>query len=121
MLNRKYDDTVTILKKDGTKYLTNTVQDCEGILKEVRKAKDINGGRGDLGYKAASIPQVMLHRWGAEDCPTDPLCYFKGRQNRDPELAKKLAKRLNSSEFRDFRIWEGTVASSDFLKEGKKA
>ena len=73
----------------------------------------------EFGYHAAKIPMVELLKWGVEDCG-DQLAYLQGRQHRDPELAKKLAIRLNSDEFKLLRVWDGDIASSDFLKEGNK-
>lgn len=117
-MSRKYNDTAcAIVGRDGNKIITQTVQDCEGTIKEAKRDRDQFGGKGSMGYHAAKIPRVLLHQWGLEDCPPNPLCYLQGKHNKDPELAKKLAIRLNSNEFNMFRIWEGTVASSDILKE----
>jgi hypothetical protein len=88
-------------------------------IKSAKVLKDGITGKKEVGYHAARIPQLLLYKWGLEDAG-DQFAYIRGRHNHDPELAKKLAVRLNSSEFNAFRIWDGNIASSDFLKEGNK-
>ena len=121
MSNRKYDDTeFKIHGAYDKKIVTEHAQDCEGIIKSVKELRETVGNRETAaGYHAARIPRVLLMKWGQEDA-NDQLAYLQGRHNKDPELAKKLAVRLNSNEFNQFRIWNGNVASSDMLKEGKK-
>lgn len=118
MSNRKYDIGFNMVK-DGNKIITHQTQDCEGAIASVKHLKSVDGGKKQYGYHAARIPQLLLLKWGVEDAG-DQLAYLQGRHNKDPQLAKKLAARMNSNEFHEFRIWEGTVAASDMLKEGRK-
>ena len=118
MDNRSYDIALRV-KKDGTKIITHQSQDCAPAIESVKTMRHIDGGKKQFGYHAARIPQLLLLKWGVEDAG-DQLAYLQGRQNKDPELAKKLAARMNSNEFHEFRIWNGTVAASDMLKEGNK-
>lgn len=118
-MGRTYNDTGIQLHKDGSKIVVEQSQDCESAINGAKMLKNINGGKTGIGYHAARIPMVLLMKWGMEDTG-DQLAYLQGRQNKDPELAKKLAYRMNSNEFKSFRIWEGEVAASDMLKEGNK-
>lgn len=119
-MSRQYDDTsFDIVDTNGKKFVTKQSQDCEHAVNGAKAIKEIHGGKTEFGYHAAKIPMVMLLKWAAEDCG-DQLAYLQGRHHKDPELAKKLAIRLNSDEFQQLRIWDGDIASSDFLKEGNK-
>lgn len=119
MNNRKYDDTATKIIKDGSKLHTLHSQDSTATVEHIKQLRHINGGKTEYGYHAAKLPMTALMEWAQEDCG-DHLAYLQGKHNRNPELAKKLAARMNSNEFQDFRIWNGTVAASDMLKEGNK-
>jgi hypothetical protein len=118
MTDRKYDIDFASKIENG-KLITSQSQDCEPVVRSVQALKHADGGKKQFGYHAARIPQLLLMKWALEDAG-DQLAYMQGRQNREPELAKKLAVRLNSNEFHAFRIWEGEVAASDMLKEGNK-
>lgn len=118
MSNRKYDIDNKVFLEDK-KMIVQHTQDCEAAIEQVKHLKNINGGKSGLGYHAARIPQVLLMEWAYEDCG-NKLAYLQGKHNKDPELAKKLAVRLNSNEFNQLRIWDGNIASSDMLKEGNK-
>lgn len=118
MSNRKYDIENKVYV-DGDKVVTQHTQDCEQVVKSVNQLRHVDGGKKKYGYHAARIPQVLLMEWALEDAG-DKLAYLQGKHNRDPELAKKLAVRLNSNEFQAFRIWNGEVAASDITKEGNK-
>jgi len=119
-MSRNYDDTsFKIHGKDGNKIITEQSQNVDHAINGAKAIKDIHGGKTEFGYHAAKIPMVLLLKWGVEDCG-DQLAYLQGRHHKDPELAKKLAIRLNSNEFKQFRIWDGELASSDMLKEGNK-
>jgi hypothetical protein len=117
-MSRNYDIDVNV-KTDGKKVIASSSQDCTGLIQSVKDLKHVDGGKKALGYHAARIPMLLLYKWGAEDA-NDQFAYVRGRHNREPELAKLLAIRLNSNEFHQFRIWEGNVAASDMLKEGNK-
>jgi hypothetical protein len=120
MRNRNYDIDFEIIAKEGKKFISKATQDCEPAMKSAQALRQVDGGKKQYGYHAARIPQLLLHKWGAEDYPANPLCYLQGLHNRIPELAHKLAARMNSNEFQNFRVWGGHVAASDILKEGKK-
>jgi hypothetical protein len=114
----RYDIDSRIFKQDD-KIITHQSQDCTEAIKSAKVIRDVNGGKSQLGYYAAKIPMVMLLQWGQEDAG-DQMAYLQGRHNKDPELAKKLAYRMNSNEFNALRVWEGNVAASDIMKEGNK-
>jgi hypothetical protein len=119
MKNRQYNDIENKITFDDGKVITEQTQDCDHIVKSVKALKDEDGGKKGFGYHAARIPMVLLLKWAQEDCG-DQLAYLQGKHNKEPWLARKLAARMNSSEFRDFRVWEGNVSASDMLKEGNK-
>lgn len=117
-MSRKYDIDTKVLKEGNTIH-TMQEQDIDPTLESVKHLKKVDGGKKQHGYHAARIPMIALLQWGLEDAG-DQLAYLQGKHNRDPELAKKLAIRMNSNEFQNLRVWEGTIGSSDFLKEGNK-
>jgi hypothetical protein len=117
MSNRKYDIGFE-MKFEDKKIITKHTQDVEGAIASVKHLRNVDGGKKQYGYHAARIPQLLLLKWGLEDAG-DQLAYLQGKHNKNPDLAKKLAARMNSNEFHEFRIWEGTIAASDMLKEGK--
>jgi len=104
---------------DGDKLHVNYSQDVTPTLESVRQARDLDGGVKEEGRFVARVPQSLFMQWGLEDAG-DMLAYLQGRHNQDPELAAKLAMRLNSNEFNMFRVWEGRIATSDIIKEGNK-
>lgn len=118
-MGRNYDDTATSVHQQGSQIITQHSQDVSGVLRDVQDIKQQTGGKSHLGYHAGKIPMTLMMKWGLEDAG-DKLAYLQGKHNKDPDLAKKLAARLNSPEFRAFRIWEGNIAATDFLKEGNK-
>ena len=120
-MSRKYNDTQTRILKDHSedKLVVQHSQVVDPAIKQAKIIKDCTDGKTKYGYHAAKIPMTLLMQWGLED-GGDQLVYLQGKHNKNPELAKKLAARMNSNEFHAFRIWEGTVAASDILKEGKK-
>ena len=112
-MSRNYDDTsFDIVDTNGKSLITKQSQSADHAINGAKAIKEINGGKSEFGYHAAKIPMVLLLKWGVEDCG-DQLAYLQGRHHKDPDLAKKLAVRLNSNEFKQFRIWEGELASSD--------
>lgn len=119
MSDRKYDVDLKV-KKQGSTIITEQSQDVDPSIRSAKAIKDATGGKTKEGmYHAARIPQIMLLKWGMEDAG-DQLAYLQGKHNKDPDLAKKFAMRLNSSEFNAFRIWGGHVAASDITKEANK-
>ena len=118
MTDRNYDIDLKMFK-DGKKIITHQSQDCDKALQEIKELREVSNGKTEYGYHVAKIPMLFFYQWGLEDAG-DQFAYIQGRHNKDPELAKKLAIRLNSNEFNQLRIWDGTIASSDMLKEGNK-
>lgn len=117
MSQRNYDISTGVLREGNTMHVQHS-QDVDPTLKSIQQIKD----KGDVGKDmkhVARIPQMLFMQWAYEDCG-DKMAYLEGRHNKDPELALKLAARLNSNEFKAFRIWEGNVSTSDFVKEGNK-
>ena len=114
---KNYDVDTRAVFADGKLHVEQS-QDVEPTLNSIRAIKD-SGVVGKDTKHVARVPQVLFMKWGLEDAG-DQRAYLQGRHNKDPELAAKLAARLNSNEFHQFRIWEGTVSKSDMLKEGNK-
>lgn len=112
-------DVDNTIHHTGDKVVVEHSQDCQATIDSIAVAKA--QGLGDRGGMklAARIPQVLFMQWAYEDCG-DKLAYLQGKHNRDPELARKLAIRLNSQEFQQLRVWEGNIAASDMTKTGNK-
>ena len=118
MSKRNYDIDFAS-KLEGNKLITHHSQDCQVQVDQVEQLKKVDGGNKSFGKHVARIPQVLFMQWGLEDAG-DKLAYLQGRHNNDPELARKLAIRLNSNEFQALRVWEGDISSTDIVKEGNK-
>lgn len=95
----------------GSGMTVTASQDVNPVIEAVKQEKR------DSEYqdmrKVASVPVVVLYQWGKEDFG-DGQKYFK--TINDPDVALKLMKRLNDRDNCAFRVWEGRLGKSDFLK-----
>ena len=119
MTKNKYDVSTDNMALQDGKLHTKQSQDVDPTLKSIQLLKDSGQALSKDTKHVARVPQILFMQWGQEDAG-DPKAYLQGRHNRDPELARKLAARLNSNEFKAFRLWDGKIASSDIIKEGNK-
>lgn len=96
----------------GSGMVVNATQDVNPIIEDIKKQRETEDARKDM-RKIASVPVVVLYQWGQQDFG-DGQKYFK--TINDPDVATKLMKRLNDRENSHFRVWEGKLGKSDFLK-----
>lgn len=77
-------------------------QDCEPIVNEVKRIKEVSDGRGDtsLGYFVGKIPGEIVEKYLQE----------KGVSYHDfivnPEHVKRI---MNNPDYKKFRIFEGKM------------
>ena len=89
--------------------------DVTDVLKENENLRQ--GNQDKKGMKlAARVDMPSLMRWGNEDFG-NPNIYMTNASKTDPAVAAKLAIRLNLSENRKMRIWEGRVSKTDILSK----
>lgn len=84
-------------------------QDVAPILEQNKKAMTANDGYSpsrDL-RRVASIPYAIMHKWLNEEG------FWAMDADKDPDVAKKLAQKLNSSEYAYLRTAEGRVGYSN--------
>lgn len=89
--------------------------DVTAVLAENEQMR--KGDQSKNGMKlAARVDMPSLMRWGNEDFG-DPLIYMTNASKEDPAVAAKLAMRLNLSENKKMRIWNGRVSKTDILSK----
>ena len=99
----------------GSQLGIKTEVDVTGLLTENKDMRE-NGKQREGMKLAARVDMASIMRWGNEDFK-DPNVYFTGRSKTDPDVAAKLARRLNMVENKNFRIWEGNIGKSDILSK----
>jgi len=85
----------------GEALVFKTSQDCSGVIDQNKddfnNVKDLSFGR-----KYASVPIDVLDAWIREGVDYR-------RIGKDPEMAKKFRAKMNSPEFKAFRVHGGRV------------
>lgn len=93
---------------DSGKHTIVSRQDLAPIMREVARLKELDSQKPKFSSNriVAQVGVVELDRWGKED----GINYF-GLLDKDQSL--KLYRRLNSNEFKKFRVWEGKLGKED--------
>ena len=113
-MSRNYNIDIKSVVKDNQIHTTQS-QDADSAINGARELKKIDGGNKQEGKHVAKIPILLLYKWAKEDCG-DQFAYVRGRHSKEPDLAAKFMRRLNSMDNKDFRIWDGKLAVSDIIK-----
>lgn len=114
-MSRQYNVDISA-KVEGKNLVTHQSQDADSAINGARELKKIDGGNKQEGKHVAKIPILLLYKWAFEDCG-DQFAYIQGKHSKDPDLAAKFMRRINSVENRDFRVWEGNLGISDLIKK----
>ena len=114
MMSRKYNVNLQTKVVDNS-IQAHSSQDADSAINGARELKKIDGGNKQEGKHVAKIPILLLYKWAQEDCG-DQFAYIRGRHSKEPELAAKFMRRLNSMDNKDFRVWDGRLAVSDIIK-----
>jgi len=95
-------DTIYHLGQNDGSITFERKQDCQPILDEVRRIKDVTNGKslsGDLVH-VGKIPAVLVEKY----------CNDKGISFRDFILDDKhVTTLMNDHDYKLFRIWEGVM------------
>jgi hypothetical protein len=95
--------------QDGQDTRFAATQDVAPILEQNKAMATHNDGYSpsrDL-RRVASIPYVVMHKWLNEEG------WWAMDASKDPDVARKLAAKLNSSEYAYLRTAEGRLGVSD--------
>ena len=111
---RKYDVDIATKVEDGKLGVAQS-QDVTSAILGAKELKKVDGGNKGEGKHVAKIPILLLYKWAKEDCG-DQFAYVRGRHAKEPDLAAKFMRRLNDLENKDFRVWDGKIATSDIYK-----
>lgn len=94
---------------EGSETRFAAFQDVAPMLEQNKRALTTNDGYSqsrDL-RRVASIPYAIMHKWLNEEG------WWAMDSDKDPDVAKKLAQKLNSSEYAYLRTAEGRVGYSN--------
>ena len=86
--------------EDGDSVVLRKSQPTEPILEEVKQLKGLYTGSHTHGYHVAKVPIVLHFKWQKE---------WKERHSSKFTWQTYLGMKLNSSEYKNFRVWEGAV------------
>jgi hypothetical protein len=95
--------------QDGNQTRFAATQDVAPILEQNKAMATHNDGYSQSRElrRVASIPYVVMHKWLNEEG------VWAMDAAKDPDVAKWLAKKLNSSEYAYLRTAPGTLGVSD--------
>lgn len=90
--------SVTTTEVHGNEMAVLTSQPTEPILAEAARMRSAYEGGHTHGYHLAKVPVVLHFKWQKE---------WRDNHSDKWEWGTYLKMKLNSPEYRNFRIWEG--------------